>query len=264
MPHIALNRTVAAIVVGSLIVALCACGGAQTREAKHLEKGRAYMTAGNYEKARVEFQNALQISPMDPEARFENGVVDEKLGKNREAGQFYQSAIDVSPNHLGARTKLARLYLVAGAPDTTLETIRTVLEQHPDDPELLTLRAAARVQKKDVAAALVDAQRAVQLDPANEDAVSALAGIYVDTKSADKAQTLLEQSIQRIPATLGLRLALAQVYSEENRPADVERVLLDMVRLQPDAVADRIRLAQFYARQNQPDAAERVLREGRA
>jgi tetratricopeptide (TPR) repeat protein len=262
MPRIALNRTVASIVVGLVTVALSACGGAQARKAKHLEKGRDYLNAGNYEKARVEFQNALQISPVDPDARFENGVVDEKLGKNREAGQFYQSTIEVSPDHLGARTNLGRLYLVAGAPDQTLETIQTALEKHPNDSELLALRAAAHVQKKDVAAALPDAERAVQLDPANEDAVSALAGIYVDAKSADKAQTLLEESVKRIPATVGLRLALAQVYSEENRPADVERVLLDIVRLQPDAMANRVRLAQFYARQNQPDAAERVLREG--
>lgn len=262
MPRIDRNRIVATIVVGVLTVALSACGGAQARKDKHLEKGRAYLTAGNYEKARVEFQNALQIAPVDPEARFEIGVVDEKLGKPREAAQFYQSAIDVSPNHLGARTNLGRLYLIFGAPDKTLETIQTALEQHPDDSELLTLRAAARVQKKDLTEAVADAERAVQLDPANEDAVSALAGIYVATKNPEKAQTLLEDSVKRIPATVSLRLSLAQVYSSENRPADVERVLLDVVRLEPNAMADRVRLAQFYARQNQPDAAEGVLREG--
>ncbi len=262
MPRIALNRTIGAIVLGLSAIALSACGGAQARKAKHLEKGHAYLTAGNYEKARVEFQNALQISPVDPEARFENGVVDEKLGKQREAAQFYQGTIDVSPQHVGARTNLARLYLFGGAPDKTLELIQPALEKHPDNSELLTLRAAARVQKNDRAEARVDAERAVQLDPTNEDAVSALAGIYVYDKNAAKAQTLLEESIKKIPSTVPLRLALAQLYSSENRPADVERELLDIVRLQPDDRAHRIRLAQFYARQNQFDAAERVLREG--
>ena len=262
MPRIALNRAVAAVVVGLLTVVLSACGGAEARKVKHLAKGRDYMTAGNYEKARVEFQNALQISPIDPEARFENGVVDEKLGKAREAAQFYQGTLDVSPDHVGARANLARLYLVGGAPDKTLELVQPGLEKHPDDSELLTLRAAARTQKKDLVAALADAERAVRLDPVNEDAVSALAGIYVSNHSTDKALALLEESIKKIPATVGLRVALAQVYAGENRPADVERVLLDIVHLQPQDMADRVRLAQFYARQNQPDAAERVLREG--
>src|ERR1019366_6926953 len=92
-------RSLLALALGISMVALTACGGAEARKAKHLEKGLAYLNAGNYDKARVEFQNALQIAPVDPEARFENGIVDEKLGKVREAAQYYQGVIDVSPEH---------------------------------------------------------------------------------------------------------------------------------------------------------------------
>src|SRR5580692_3521298 len=91
----------------SSVALLSACGGAQTRMARHMEKGRQFLAARNYEKARIEFQNALQIAPTDAEARFENGVVDERLGKPRDAAQFYQGAIDVNPEHSGARTNLA-------------------------------------------------------------------------------------------------------------------------------------------------------------
>ena len=193
MPRMTLNRTIAVVAMGSLALTLSACGGAQARKAKHLEKGQAYLAAGNYEKARVEFQNALQIAPVDPEARFENGVVDEKLGKVREAAQFYQGTIDVRPDHLGARTNLARVYLFAGAPDKALELIKPALEQHPDNSELLTLRAAVHVQKRELSEGQADAERAVQLDPKNEDAVSALAGIYVSIKATDKAETLFDR-----------------------------------------------------------------------
>ena len=262
MPRITLTRAVAVLVLGLAAAALSACGGAQARYAKHLDKGRAFLSAGNFEKARVEFQNALQISPNDAEARFENGVVDEKLGKSREAAQFYQGAIDVDPAHEGARTNLARLYLFAGAADKTLELVQPALDKHPDSAELLTLRAAARGQKKDVSGAEEDASRAVQLDASNEDAISALAGIYSTEKKSDKAQGLLEESIKKMPSSVGLRMALLQVYAGENQPADMERILLEIVQLQPDDKGHRIRLAQFYVRQKQPDMAERVLREG--
>ncbi len=255
-------RPIAAFIIALSAVTLCACGGAQARKAKHLEKGQTYLNAGNYEKARVEFQNALQIAPVDPEARFENGVVDEKLGKNREAAQFYQGTIDVSPDHLGARSRLARLYLFAGASDKALDLIKPALEKNPDNSELLTIRAAARVQQKDIDGGRADAERAVSLDPSNEDAVSALSGIYVSDKSLDKARALLEDSIKRVPATANLRLLLAQVYSEDNRMADAERLLMELVQLQPAEKAHRIRLAQFYARHKQLDEAERVMREG--
>ncbi|HLZ99650.1 MAG TPA: tetratricopeptide repeat protein [Steroidobacteraceae bacterium] len=262
MSRTILNPTTAVVALGLSVMALSACGGAQARKAKHLEKGQTYLVAGNYEKARVEFQNALQIAPLDPEARFENGVVDEKLGKVREAAQFYQGAIDVSPDHLGARTNLARVYLFAGGPDKALDLIKPALERHPDNSELLTLRAAARVQKNELGEGQADAERAVRLDPQNEDAVSALAGIYISTKATDKARSLLEDAINRIPSTVDLRLALAQVYSGENRPAETERVLLEIVALRPADKSHRIRLAQFYGHQNQLDAAERVLRDG--
>jgi hypothetical protein len=40
-------------------------------------------------------------------------AVDEKLGNPREAAQFYQGAIDTSPDNLRARTALGRLYAMS-------------------------------------------------------------------------------------------------------------------------------------------------------
>jgi tetratricopeptide (TPR) repeat protein len=256
------TRTLSHFVLCLMALALCACGGAEARKARHMEKGHAYLAAGNLEKARVEFQNALQIAPLDPEARFEIGVVNEKSGKIREAAQLYQATMDVSPDHLGAHTNLARLFLFSGLADRALELINPALEKRPDDAELLALRAAVRVQLKDPIAAQADAERAVQLDPKNEDAVATLAGIYASTKALDKARSLLEQAVARLPATVDLRLALAQVYVNENRRDEAERLFLDLVRLSPNEKAHRIRLAQFYSAHVQLDAAEQALREG--
>jgi tetratricopeptide (TPR) repeat protein len=243
------------------VLSATGCGGAEARKAKHLDKGQTYLANGNFEKARIEFQNALQIAPKDVAARFDMGVVDEKLNNPREAAQFYQGTIDLDPQHVGARAKLARLYLFSGAPDRALDLISPAMQTHPDDPELLTVRAAARMQQKDPAGALADAERAVQLAPTNEDAVAVLAGLYSSSGAKDKALALLEQSIQKIPGTVDLRLVLAQLYSQENRPADTEALLVKLVELRPKEKAQRLRLAQFYARLDKIDAAESTLRQ---
>ena len=68
------------LIVGAVALVLgiaSGCGGAQTRKAAHMEKGRAYLAAQNYPKARIEFQNALQIDPKDAKARYEVGFIDE-------------------------------------------------------------------------------------------------------------------------------------------------------------------------------------------
>jgi predicted Zn-dependent protease len=142
-----------------------------------------------------------------------------------------------------------------------MELIRPALEKHPDDPRLLTVRAAARVQQKDLAGAQSDAARAVALAPTDEDAVAVLAGIYKTQGDLGKAQALLEQTVQKIPATVDLRLILAELYAQESRPADAEAQLLKLIALQPDEKAHRLRLAQFYAQANQIDAAEHTLRQ---
>jgi tetratricopeptide (TPR) repeat protein len=243
-------------------LALVGCGGAEARKARHLEKGHAYYAAKNYEKARVEFRNALQIAPNDSEARYQNGLVDEKLGNQREAGQFYQGAIDADADNVRARAALARLYLFGGAPERALEVVKPSLVRHPDDPSLLTVRAAAREQLKDPEGALQDAERAVQLAPDNENAVAALAGIYRVRDEPEKARATLEGAIKRIPATVDLRIALAQLYASLNQAPQAEALLSDLVRQNPEDKAHRLRLAQFYARMNQLDEAERVLRDG--
>ncbi|MGO9935096.1 MAG: tetratricopeptide repeat protein [Steroidobacteraceae bacterium] len=238
------------------------CGGAESRKARHLEKGQRFLVAGNFEKARVEFRNALQIAPTDSVARYENGVVDEKLGNMREAAQFYQGAIDVDKDNVAARAALGRIYTFAGAPGKALDTINPSLAKHPDNAALLTVRAAARVQLKQPAEALADAERAVQLAPTSEDAVAVLAGIYKANGDIDKAIALLQNAIRQIPATVDLRLVLAQLYAGAGQEAQTEALLVDLVRLNPTLKAHRLRLAQFYARLNKLDDAERILREG--
>jgi tetratricopeptide (TPR) repeat protein len=244
-----------------VVMPLAGCGGADARKARHLEKGREFLAAQNYEKARVEFRNALQIAPNDSEARYDNGAVDEKLGNPREAAQFYQGAIDTNSDNVRARTALGRLYLFGGSAERALEVIKPALDKHPEDAGLLTVRAAAAVQAKDLDGALGFAEHAVKLAPTSDDAVAVLAGIYTARQEPEKARALLERAIKDIPDTVDLRLALAQLDATLGQDAQVEALLLDLVRIKPDEQAQRLRLAQFYARSNHLDEAEKVLRD---
>jgi tetratricopeptide (TPR) repeat protein len=238
------------------------CGGAQARKATHLGKGQTFLAEGNFEKARVEFRNALQIAPTDSEARYFNGVADEKLGNPREAAQFYQGAIDTNTDNVAARAALGRLYLFAAVPEKALDTVKPAIIKHPDDADLLTVRAAAETQLKSPEAALADAERAIKLAPTNENVIAVLAGIYRSTDQVDKAEALLLGGIKKLPKTVDLRLILVQLYGSTGNAIRVEELLTELVRLNPQDVAHRLRLAQYYARTNQLDHAESTLRDG--
>jgi len=123
-----------------VLFALAACGSAAERRASYVAHGQKYLAEKNYDKARIEFRNALQIAPNDSDVRYENGVVDEKLGNTREAAQFYQGAIESNADNVRARAALGRVYVFGGAPERALDTIKPGLEKHPDDAALLTVR----------------------------------------------------------------------------------------------------------------------------
>jgi len=255
-------RLLVLVPVASLLLLLAGCGGAEVRKANHFARGQDYLAAGTYEKARIEFRNALQIAPADSEVRYENGVVEEKLGRPQAAVSFYQGALDSNADNVSARAALGRLLLLGGQASSALDTVQAGLAKHPDDAELLTIRAGARIQMKDPAAARVDAERAVQLAPDNEDAIQVLAGIERADQHPERSESLLREAVKRIPGTVELRLVLAQLEASLGNNAETEALLLELVRIRPQDKAHRLRLAQFYARLDRSDEAEKVLRDG--
>src|ERR1017187_6869939 len=176
-------------VLGFAII-LAACSGAEGRKNGYLAKGQEYLAAHNYAKARLEFRNALQLDPNDAQTNFLAGEAAE---------------------HLGARAQLALLYAYGGAPDKAVELVEPGLALAPNDPDLLTARAAARARLGDKASAQADAEKAVQLAPANENAVALLASIYQQAGQTQQAIDLVSKAVQMPAAGVNLRLVLAQL-----------------------------------------------------
>jgi tetratricopeptide (TPR) repeat protein len=259
------RRIVTLAALAALVAAIGAtagCGGAQARKTAHMEKGRQYLAVQSYEKARIEFQNALQIDPKYALAYFETGVVDEKLGRLSQAVQAYEGALELAPQHEypAATVALAKLMALHGAPERALELVKSPLQKHPDDAELLAVRAAAREQLKDRAGAMADAEQAVQLAPRNEDAVGTLAGIYQAQGEAEKARSLVERAVENIPESADLRFILAQICAAEGRLGDAETQYRKIIELESTESSHRLQLAQFYSSTNRPDEAEATLR----
>jgi tetratricopeptide (TPR) repeat protein len=253
----------ATLVVTAIAVAfaLNACDGAKGRQARYTQRGQQYLAAGNLQKARVEFRNALQIAPNDADLRYYNGLVAEKLGNIRDAAGFYSGAIDLNKDHIKARASLGHLFVFAGLSDRALEQVNPGLATHPNDVDLLTVHSVALHQKGKEAEALADAQRAVSLDPKNESAVANLAGLEMTAGKMDEAQKLVEDSIKQAPDVIPLYAVLVRIYLDRKNAAGAERTLLTLIHLQPGERVHRVQLAQLYAQTSRVDEAEKTLRK---
>ena len=243
------------------VILIAGCGGAASRFASHMDRGRVYFAKGDFTHASIEFRNAMQIAPKDTTARLMQGHALEKLGQLREAAGMYQSAVDAAPDNLEARASLGHLYEFVGAYDRALATIAPALTKHPDEASLLTVRAAARMHTKDEAGAVADADHALRVAPTNEDAVAIRAAIYQKAGDLAQAINLVSAAVQKNPASTDLRQVLTQLYVTAEQPAKAEEQLRALVKLKPAELRFRQLLAVFYARTHKLDEAQQTLED---
>jgi Flp pilus assembly protein TadD len=249
------------VVICCLLVA--SCGGAQSRLADHMRRGQEYYSQGNYAKASLEFRNALQIAPTDPNARLMAGHCLERLGQFTTAMRTYQAVVDSDSPAVStdARASLARLLILAGGAQRGLEVLQPAIKRSPDDPRLLTLQAAAKLGLKDEAGARTDVDRALKLQPGNEEAVALRAGIYRQDGDLANAAALVGAAVRQAPSSTALREMLASLYGSANENAKAEEQLRALIQLQPKETRYRGQLAVFYAGLNRLDDAQRVLED---
>jgi tetratricopeptide (TPR) repeat protein len=250
-------------VIGVALV-LSGCGSAQSRKASYISRGMQYLTAQNYDKARVEFSNAAQIDPQDAHVRYLLGQVAEKTGNMRVALGQYQAAIQQDPKLAEARAALGRLYLYGGLADKAMEMAETGLAINPNEPQLLTVRGGARAQLGDVAGALRDAQKAVQLAPSDEYAIALLASLDRRRGQLGEAVRVIQMGLQRLPDDVSLlsiladlRIAhqLARFFLQQKNVDEAQKTLQNAVSAFPDSTDAKLQLVGFLAAQRSRDQA---------
>ncbi|HEV7447450.1 MAG TPA: tetratricopeptide repeat protein [Steroidobacteraceae bacterium] len=240
---------------------LSGCGGARARLESHLHRGQEYLASGNLDKASVEFRNAGQIEPKNAAALYFNGRVAEARNNIPEAFGFYQAAIDADPKYAAARAGAGKMLVFAGSAKRALDVIDPGLAEHPGDVDLLAVRAAARHELKENDTARADAERAVQLGPTNENALSVLAALYAEAREYPRAITLMTGAIARAPASVPLREVLTNLYLVSGQPGEAEEQMRKVIELKPLELAPRSQLATHLTRARNLDAAQRVLEE---
>jgi tetratricopeptide (TPR) repeat protein len=240
---------------------LAGCGGPHARFESHVQRGKQYFDHGEFQKARIEFLNALRIEPKNGDATLLVGRANEKLGDIRAAIGSYQAAVDMHPDDPAPRAALGRLMLMSGAADQAAAMVAPGLKAHPLDPDLLVVRAGVRMQQSDLSDARVDAEAAVKAAPQNEDALALLASLYRRVDGPQKAIDFLEGETAQLPKAEGLRLILASLYMETGADEKAEPVLVKLTELKPEDEGLRNQLAHFYVRSKRLDDAERVLDE---
>jgi tetratricopeptide (TPR) repeat protein len=241
-------------------VLMSACTGAESRKASFVAQGQQHMAAHDWQKARLDFRNALQIDPKDQTLKFLAAQAAEHAGEYNEAADRYRALLEQDKNNVAARAALGRLYAGGGLTAEAIKLAEDGLATRPGDPSLLTVRGAARAMRGDTAGAMQDAQAALARAPTDADTAALAASLYQLQGRRDEALALVLRASAASPDNVGLRVILAQALAGAGRGGEAEHQLLEIVKIEPREIRHRYRLAQFYVLQKNVDAAEKTLR----
>ena len=242
--------------------ALTGCsGGAEERATRYLEKGKELFSAGNYEKAKLEFRNVLQIDPNHVDARYQLArIVEEYDNETRAAVANYNKVIELDPTHLDAMLRVSRLYFLGGAVDKAMELVTKALELSPQNVDALTLIGGIHARKDENDEALKYADSALVVDPENVEAIMLRSALYNKNGESDQAIDLLLKGAQRYPQDVNFLKVLASIYASNDKLDKARDALEKVIKLQPDELSHRVSLAQFFLTNDKKNEAIQVIR----
>lgn len=108
---------------------------------------------------------ALRLAPDHEPSLLLAGVAQYQLNSMPQAEQYLRKFVEKEPKNVDGRKWLARTLLKSGQTRGAIETLKPVLETHPQDAELLTLAGEGAMQNKDYADATAYFNRAIAIAP---------------------------------------------------------------------------------------------------
>jgi len=249
-----------------LLLTLCAytlisCGGAEERKAVYLEKAKASIASGDYDKARIELKNVLQIDPKDAKAYYQLGKVYEQQKEYRKAYGNYLKAEELNPEFLENKARLGRLYLIlANDLNEAQKRVDFILSKDPVNPEGLLLKAAVLLKSNKSLEAVSIGEDILKRTPSNVDAISFVVVMYLKDKKTQEAISVLETALQSKPDNDLLNNLLAQVYINNKDYEHAEIIYKMLLEKYPDQILSYNRLAALYNTAGDKVKAEKLLR----
>ena len=132
--------------------------------------GVLYYQQGDKELAMQNYEKALQSEPNDYKSHYNLGVVLCAMGDFESAETHYLEALRLKPDYILVRKALVTDFIRRGELDNAIEQLRQILEIDSGDAETHYQMGMLLVQKNEVAPAIQEFEKTLQLNPDHSDA----------------------------------------------------------------------------------------------
>ena len=211
--------------------------------------GSVYLKQSKLAEARASFLRATQMRAgypdTLPDAWNNLGLVATREGRMTDAIQYFQKALELSPDHMVALVNLGNAYRQQRRWDDARKVFERATAVGPQDPEANYGLAMVYAQLDDTTHAYEYLQKALALRPAYPEALNNLGILYLRTAQRDRAVASFEECIRVAPEFSQAYLNLARVYALEGANENARKVLLQLLAQHPDDAQAKAALAQL-------------------
>lgn len=247
------------LITSCLVVFVAGCSTPEEKAEKYYQKGMSILDT-EPAKAKLEFQNALQIKKNMAKAMYGLGLVAEREGDWKGAFSLMREVAEQEPNNINAMVKLGQIFLAAGKLDFALEKSKKALALDKNNVSALSLHAAVQLKMNNKAAALEYANQALTQDPNSQDAFIVLANISLIDKDINKATEYFDKALAKNEKNLTVQFLKTKALESASKNTEADQAYQTMIKLFPDNTFVRRSYAQFLMKSNHVNDAEQQLR----
>ena len=209
------GRFLLVVCIGALITTSVSCARSpQAKRDKFLAAGKQQMDKKNYNRAVLEFRNAVKAMPNDAESYYQLGMAFVAAGDARDAYLSLKKAVELNPNHPLAGLRLGQLMASARDPDV-VKMGQDQLKKLPgaeSNPEILSAMAFAHLKLGETDDAIEALSNALNRSPGQLGSSILLALANLSKGDANAAEEVLKQACASNPGSPDPYIVLGQFY----------------------------------------------------
>jgi tetratricopeptide (TPR) repeat protein len=257
----------AAWLAGFLAIALVsgACNRSpEARSARFMAAGKKLLEKKDPARAILQFRNAVQATPRNPEAYYQLGIASLAVGDVRQGVVALRKTLDLNPKHAGARLRLAELMTYATDPEVLKEArqrLEALVQDSPQNADALHALALTELKLGETGEAVENLERAVSSAPQELVFAISLAQAKLAQNDSKGAEAILKKVCDDFPKSPDAPVILGRFYGSQSRAADAEQQFQRALAIDPTSGAALLNLAKLQIQTGRSADAEKNLKQ---
>lgn len=231
---------------------------AESKARAAISRAKRELAARNYARALLQLRIALRQSPANAEAFYQTGLVHLAMLEIPSAYVHLKKAVDLDPEHVEARNRLAELFSSSTEESHLLEAAefaRQAIALDPTDASAINSLAIVNFKLGDPQAASAALERLMNSPQVDTRSIVNAALMRLHAKDFSGALKILEDGSRRLPESNDLSLVLTRLYATQNNLPAAIGELSRANQLRTATALSWATLASLHASANQQSQA---------